>query len=107
MPLRRWFVDHAMPAWWSWVVVLASLISLTAISILVSVHSADRAVQAERAARVSQAEESRRQTESSLSLVCVVVETQEQVFQNAESPVGQSAAKAWHDLGVLFKCEGR
>ncbi len=107
MPLRRWFADHGVPTWWSWVVVFGSLITLAGISILVSVHSAQRAVEAERQARISQAEESRRQTEASLRLVCVVVQTQESVFQEADSPVGKSAAKAWHDLGTLFQCEKR
>lgn len=46
------------------------------------------------------------QRETSRRAVCAAVVTLERVWRESQGPVGQEAARAWHDLSVLFRCEG-
>jgi len=96
-PLRRWFSRHGMPSWWSWVVLVLFTAGSVGLNTVVSTRTAERAVESDRAAR----EEAAR---VSLAVVCDVVIKQEAVFSDAQSEVGRSAAKAWHDLGVTYRC---
>lgn len=46
------------------------------------------------------------QAVASRRVLCAAVITLERVWQESESPVGQEAARAWHDLRELFQCDG-
>jgi len=70
----------------------------------VSINSAHRAVDSERKARETAAAEARKTGEQVRQAFCTMVIAQENVFREASSPVGQNAADAWHDLGILFRC---
>lgn len=61
-------------------------------------------VQAKLTERTDRATEQQR--EASRRAVCAAVITLERVWQESESPVGQEAARAWHDLRELFQCNG-
>lgn len=92
MPLRRF-----TGAWWSWTVLVLFTAVNIGLTITVTNSLSQRAIDADRNARASAAEQSR-------GVVCLVVIKQEAVFRESESQVGQNAADAWHDLGILFRC---
>jgi Na+-translocating ferredoxin:NAD+ oxidoreductase RnfG subunit len=86
-----------MPSWWSWVVLVLFTAASVGLNTVISTRTAERAIESDRRAR----EEAVR---SSLTVLCDVVIKQEAVFRDAESEVGRSAAAAWHDLGVTYRC---
>ena len=88
---------RALPSWYSWVVLFVFTLGSIAISIVVNTSLAQRAIAADHKARADAAAQSH-------GVLCLVVVTQENVFKQASSDVGQKAAKAWHDLGILFRC---
>ena len=86
-----------LPNWYSWVVLFAFTLGSIGISIVVNINLAERAIAADHKARADAAAQSK-------SVVCLVVTTQENVFSQSTTDVGVKAAKAWHDLGILFRC---
>jgi hypothetical protein len=108
-PLRRWFTEHHMPGWYSWVVVLGTSFMSLALSLLVSLQSAQRAVDAERAARVTQVQEQQRTNAEALRATCAVVIVQDGALNDPASPplsaAGKRAAEAWHNLRLALHCD--
>jgi hypothetical protein len=93
-----------MAPWYVWLTLLVGLVGSSGATWVVTLHSAQRAVDAERRARL-EADAARRESAlSALAAVCNLVTSQEAVWKDAESPVGQNARKSWHDLGVLYHC---
>lgn len=85
---------------WPMLALVFTFVLTIVIAVLSARASANRAIEQSRMEAARSAEAGRRAT-------CLVIKTQENVFKEAESPVGQDAAEAWHDLGVLFRCDER
>jgi hypothetical protein len=94
MPLRRWFIEHGRPAWWSWVTVGVMVVGSLGLFTVITLRAVDRAVDAERAARIE-----------GIRATCLAAAAQEKVFSEAETDVGRNARKAWHDLRVTLRCD--
>lgn len=98
MPLRRWFTAHQMPGWYSWVILFLLTIASIGISVLVNAKLAEKAI------RQSQ-QQAARQGEIVRHAVCLVVQAQEDVFSGSQTPTGEKARAAWHELRELFQCD--
>lgn len=97
------FVDQIRRRWPIFAAVGSSIVSAVmagAVSIIVS----QRSIDSERRAREAAADERVRAAAATQAIVCKIVTTQEEVFQEATGEVGRKAADAWHDLGILFRC---
>ena len=105
MPLKRWFADHGLPPWYSWLVVIGLTLASNLLTLVVVLNLSERAVTNERKAREAAAVESQESSERSRRGLCLVIQSQENVFTEASTPVGRKAADAWHDLGEIFRCE--
>ncbi len=97
MPLRRWLTGHGLPAWWSWVVLVLFTAVSVGLNTMIATRTSQRAIEADRRARTETAQ-------SSLAALCDAVRSQEAVFREAQSEVGQNAARSWHALGVKYGC---
>jgi len=106
MPLRRWFSDHGLPAWYSWLAVVGLTVLSNLLTLVVVLNLSDNAVENERIARETAAAEAQAAAERSRRGLCTVIKTQEEVFSTPSSPTGLKAREAWHDLGNIFRCEG-
>lgn len=105
MPLKRWFAAHHMPTWYSWLVVVGLTVVSNVITLTIVLQISDRALRSERAAREQAAEQAHTAGETNRRAFCLVVQTQEEVFQGSQTPVGLKARDAWHELGEIFRCE--
>jgi hypothetical protein len=105
MPLKRWMTAHGLPAWYSWLAVVGLTVLSNLLTLLVVLNLAGNAVENERAAREESAAQARASGEINRRAFCLVVMTQEEVFQESTTPVGVKAREAWHDLGEIFRCE--
>lgn len=86
------------PGWKAWLAVLLLSISLPVGSLLISLHLSERADREREQAREQAARDSRR-------VVCIAVIAQEEAWRPAESAVGKNAARAWHDVREILKCD--
>ncbi len=100
MPLRRWFTEHGMPSWYSWLAVVGTCLSLSAGAMWISIEKAQDAVEGERRARLIAAEDSRQAS-------CVLVSAQVAAFRESApaTNAGRNAAKAWEELYIRFDCD--
>lgn len=84
MPLKRWFVSHSMPGWYSWVVVVL----LTSVSmggaLVISLTANQRSIEREQQAR-AEAEQA----------ICDLVSLYDKVYQQEPptTPTGVSIAR--------------
>jgi|ERR1044072_8105224 hypothetical protein len=106
-PLRRWFKEHHLPSWYSWLVVVGMSSASIGLSVILSINMTERAVQAERDARLAAA----RGSEDMRRATCFVVASMDDAYSDPAtpitSPVGRQVAQAWHNLRLLLKCEGK
>lgn len=105
MPLKRWFTTHGLPAWYSWLMVVGLTVVSNLLTLLVVLNLADNAIQNERIARETAATEAQAAGERSRRGLCLVIESQEEVFSDAVTPTGKKAGQAWRVLGEIFRCE--
>jgi hypothetical protein len=105
MPLKRWFIAHGLPAWYSWLTVVVLTVLSNLLTLLVVLNLSSNAVENERRARETAAAEARQSGEVSRRALCTVIKTQEEVFTSPSTPTGLKAADAWRDLGRIFRCE--
>lgn len=105
MPLKRWFESHGLPPWYSWLVVIGLTLSSNVLTLIIVLQLSGRAVESERAAREAAAAVAASAGEVNRRAFCLVIETQEEVFSDAATPVGRKAGAAWNELGKIFQCE--
>lgn len=102
MPLRRWFSLHGMPGWYSWVILFLFTMASIGISVIVNAKLAERTIKQNQAAERKQGEQVRLAT-------CLVIVTQDQVFNDPDAPpktlAGKQAAAAWHSLRLQLRCD--
>lgn len=102
MPLRQWFTERGHPGWYSWLVVVGTALTSSVLCLVVSIHSAKVSVERERQARIQSQAEGRR-------AACALIVAQDDAFRDTEpaTPAGASAAKAWRQLRIQFRCDER
>lgn len=95
MPFRRWFANHGLPSWYSWVVVVLLSITTSGASLAISINSIHR-----------QQEAQRRQSEQGRAMTCTLVVAQDDAFADPPpaTPAGRKAAAAWHRLRQQLQC---
>lgn len=108
-PLRRWFIGHGMPGWYSWVVVVGLTVVSNVLVLMITLKSADRRVDAERAAREQAQMDAIAAQETARRATCRVVVAQDEAYSDPATPpvtpAGRAAAKAWHELRVQLGCD--
>jgi len=112
--------QHGLPTWYSWVVLLMTVVSCLGLSVTVSLVTAHRSVEAERRARLAaqQAadrnqlaaqEVADRNQRSARVAACQLIVAQDDAFSDATSKpttsAGQRSALAWHNLRETFRCD--
>jgi hypothetical protein len=94
-----------LPGWYAWLTVLVLAVTLPAGSLVISLHLSERADRERERARAQAEEAQRAAAAESRRVVCVAVIAQEEAWRPAESEVGKNAARAWHDLREILKCD--
>jgi predicted PurR-regulated permease PerM len=108
-PLRRWMSQHGLPTWYSWVVLMVTVLSCLGLSVMVSLTAAQRSVESERRARLAAQQESERNQRAGWAAACQLIVAQDDAFSDpAAQPVteaGRKSAAAWHELRKTFRCD--
>lgn len=104
MPPEIKIVEQDDRRWWPIVVSVGTSVASAVLSAALCITISQRAVDGERRAREDASAERTRAAAANLHILCQLVVTQENVFKDAQSQVGRNAAKAWHDLGIIYGC---
>jgi len=104
MPLRKWFVQHGLPSWYSWLVVVGTNLLSSALVLVVCLTVTSRADRRTEEALAQM----RAGQEASRAAACTLVISQDEAFNGPgapePSPVGKRSALAWHNLRTVLRC---
>lgn len=103
-PLRRWFTSHGHPGWYSWVTVVGTSVTSSALAVYLSVSVVSNDLERRQAEQAAQAERGR-------LAVCRLIIAQDNALDDPSTPpatqAGRKAAMAWHNLREQFRCDGK